>query len=794
MERQTAVKGAAAAAAAALILGACSGTSEESDAADGESSYSTREVTDGNTTFIQVDNPGDGKTLSYGVDSGFALLEETDGDYTYAFKDMNGNGELDVWEDWREDGTTRAADLAAQISIEQASGLMLFSLHERTPADGLTDTQRTYLSDDRLRNVLNAADNSIEPSVTWVNEMAAYVESLTTSDEPYIPVNFSSDPRSDAAGGYTGSDVTDISVWPNSLGLAATHDPDTVLQFAQMASAEYRALGITMGLSPQIDLATDPRWSRNNGTFGEDPELVGQLADAYVSGFQNTFAEDGTNLGSGDASVATTIKHFPGDGSGEGGRESHTDIGKYAVYPGGNEAGTYEPFMAALDSEAVMLSYSIGIAADGSAAFGDKVATAYDEAKVGLLRDAGYDNVIMTDWRVTHNIEEFGGPWGMETATVEERHYAVLKAGVDMFGGNNVLAPINAAYDMWQADFEAGVNEIDADTRFRQSAERIIRMIINSGAYENPYVDLEASNEIIGSQDKVEAGYQAQLNSVVLLKNEDGAITCGSDAQTWADKTVYIPQTYDLGFDNPMLGSPYTQGPSFAIEVAEQYFGTVVTDEVELDADGMVIGYTAPDLSDVDLTLVGVKPPQQGGLFGGYDPATQQYIPIQLQYRPYTADGPNVRQVSIAGNMLEDGTQENRSYFGQTGQISNEADLDAIERAAAAIEASGNDIPLITVIRTGEVIMDHSTVVPAEFEALSDGILIGYGVAQSAYFDVALGLHDASARLPLGLPASMDAVEGSFEDVPMDVEPYTDAAGNSYEVGFGLSCSGEPIS
>jgi len=318
-------------------------------------------------------------------------------------------------------------------------------------------------------------------------------------------------------------------------------------------------------------------------------------------------------------------------------------------------------------------------------------------------------------------------------------------------------------------------------------------MIINNGAYENPYVDLENSKTIVGSEDKIEAGYNAQLDSVVLLKNENNAIQCGAAKDSYADKTVYIPQSYDLGFDNPMLGTEYSQGPTFSLELAEKYFGKVVTDEVELDGDGKVVKYTAPDLSDVDLVLAGIKPPQQGGLFSGYDAKTQTYIPISLQYRPYTADSDKVRKTSIAGNTLEDGSTENRSYFGKTSQISNEADLDAIVRASDAIKASGKDIPLITVIRTGEVMMDASTVIPAEFEKLSDAILIGYGVAQPAYLDTALGIHDTAGRLPLGLPASMEAIEGSFEDVPKDVESYTDSAGNTYEYGFGLSCSGEAV-
>ena len=62
-----------------------------------------------------------------------------------------------------------------------------------------------------------------------------------------------------------------------------------------------------------------------------------------------------------------------------------------------------------------------------------------------------------------------------------------------------------------------------------------------------------------------------------------------------------------------------------------------------------------------------------------------------------------------------------------------------------------------------------------------------------AYLDNALGIHESAGRLPIGLPISMEAIEGSFEDVPKDVESYTDSAGNTYEFGFGLSCSGEAI-
>lgn len=781
------VRGAAAVAGLALVaLAGC--TAADSDEETTAAAFTTREVTDGTTSFVVVDNPGDGATLSYGADSGIELLTEEINGSDYAFKDMNANGTLDTWEDWRETPQVRAADLVPHLAIEQVQGLMLFSAHERSPQDGLTEDQSTYLSVDNLRNVLNDAASEVEPNVTWANEMEAYVETLASADNPYIPVNFSSDPRSDAASseseqaGFAEAGTT-VSQWPSGLGLAATFDPALVSEFAQTAAKEYRALGITMALSPQIDLATDPRWSRNSGTFGEDAQMTADMAKAYVDGFQGA-ADAGTR----DHSVATTLKHFPGDGAGEGGRESHGDLGKFAVYPGGNQEEVISPFLAVPHASAVMMSYSVGVAADGSPAFdGELVASAYDLGKMKILReDTGYDGVVMTDWRVTKDIAERGGPWGVESVSVEERHYMLLESGIDMYGGNNDLAPVQAAYDMWQAAHEAGEKDIDADTRFRESGERIIRVMFGNGTYDNPFVDLENSKAVVGAADSVAAGIEAQLNSVVTLKNEDGAISASS-AEDWSDKTVYVPQSYDFGLPDREGVSEYVQGPTLDLDLLGTYFGTVVTDEVALDAEGKVTGYTAPDLSDVDVVMVGMESPSNRGVGGngqGQDVDTKEFIPISLQYRPYTADGAGVRKVSIAGDQLADGTQQNRSYFGKTSQITNGANLDAFERAAAAVEASGKEIPVVTVLKA------TNPIIPAEFEAGSDAIVVAWGVAEQALIEVALGLHESAGRLPIGFPKNMAAVEASFEDVPKDVDSYVDASGNTYEYGFGLDFSG----
>lgn len=779
------VKGAAAVAGLALFaLTACTGgTSDKSSSA---SSYTTREVTDGKTTFVVVTNPGDGPVLSYGADSGIELLEEEVDGQTVAFKDMNGNGTLDTWEDWRETAQDRAADLAQDLSIEQIAGLMLFSSHERSPADGITDAQKEYMKDSRLRNVLNAGPNDVEANVTWSNQLQAYAESLATEDEPYVPVNFSSDPRSTAESGGNYNASGDISRWPSNLGLAATFDVETMNSFATMVSAEYRALGIGTALSPQIDLATEPRWLRVDGTFGENVELASEMAAAYVDGFQSTPGTDGW----GTESVNAMIKHWAGDGPGEGGREAHTEAGKYGVYPGDNFDSHAEVFLGAMDSAAVMTAYSIALDANGNPlGGGDRMGSAYDSFRTDLLRE-NFDGVVVTDWAVTAggNTDPdafIGTSWGADDLTVEQRHYEILKNGVDMFGGNNAVEPVLAAYDLWQADYEAGLNEIDADTRFQQTGTRVLTMLFQPGLYENAYLDLEQSKSIVASQDKLDAGYQAQLDSVVMLKNDGETITA-ADAESWKDKTVYIPRSYDTGIASVFSPGEYTEGPGLTVEVAEQYFGKVVTDEAVTDADGKVTSYTAPDLSDVDLVLVGMSSPKSGAVFAnsGHDTETGEWYPLSLQYRPYTADGENVRKVSISGDILADGTKENRSYFGHTSRTTNESALDAFERATAAVEASGKDIPVITVLKA------TNPTVPAEFEAKSDAILVGFGVSDQALIETAIGLSEPQGRLPIAFPASMDAVEKQLEDVQEDTEPYVDSAGNSYLFGFGLNYAG----
>jgi len=312
------------------------------------------------TDFQTVTN-NNGPTLGYSPSSGITILT-VDG---FKFKDLNKNGKLDAYEDWRLPVDARAKDLAGKMSVEQIAGLMLYSAHQAVPSNpkgfgagtyngkpldssgmqpyDISDQQKKFLKEDNLRHVLVTRVMSPEVAAKWNNNVQAFVEGLGLG----IPSNNSSDPRNAVVANaeYNLGSGGTISMWPESIGLAATFDPSIVLKFGQTAAQEYRALGIATALSPQVDLATEPRWSRFNGTFGENPQLAADMARAYVDGFQTSTGSSEIKNGWGYHSVNAMVKHWPGGGPGEGGRDAHYAYGKFAVYPGNNFQTQLAPFV-----------------------------------------------------------------------------------------------------------------------------------------------------------------------------------------------------------------------------------------------------------------------------------------------------------------------------------------------------------------------------------------------------------------------------------------------------------------
>lgn len=735
-----------------------------------------------NEGFSLIVNPG-GQTLGYSPASAIKILT-VDG---LAFKDLNKNGTLDKYEDWRLPVDERAKDLAAKMSVEQIAGLMLYSGHQAVPArarglgagtyngkslpesgaisSDLSDQQKKFLTDDNLRHILITTVESPEVAARWNNNVQALVEGLGLG----IPANTSSDPRhgAEASTEYNAGSGGRISMWPTSLGLAATFDPALVQKFGAVAAKEYRALGIATALSPQIDLGTEPRWNRISGTFGEDPYLSADMARAYVDGFQTSSGASEIKNGWGHQSVNTMVKHWPSGGAEEAGRDGHFAYGKFAVYPGNSFNTHLIPFLKGAFNlsgktkmaSAVMPYYTISYNQDTK--YNENVGNGFSKYIItDLLRQKyGYDGVVCTDWRITGDEGKTpdifaGKPWGVESQTIAQRHYTVIMAGVDQFGGNNVAGPVLEAYQI-------GIKEKGEPfmrKRMEESAVRLLRNIFRVGLFENPYVDPQVSKTLVGSAEFMAAGYEAQLKSVVLLKNRAKILPLQKT------RTIYIPKR--------------------TVPATTDWFGNTTPERIEYPVNiDIVKKYfkVTEDPSTADLAVVFVKSPEGGT---GYSKADREkggngYVPISLQYGPYVAT--TARDKSIAaGDPVIDPSITNRSYKGKEFTASNVSDLKSILDTKAVMKEK----PVVVVINSDK------PMVFAEFESQVDGILYGFGVMDQVVMDVLSGKSEPSALLPVQMPANMETVEQQLEDVPHDMKVHVDTEGNSYDFGFGLNWKG----
>ena len=742
-----------------------------------------------------------GATLGYSKSSGLKLIQ-SDG---YAFKDLNRNNLLDQFEDWRVDFKTRAVSIVKEIPTDQMMGMKMnpFGIGS-VNADALDDDIRNRLEIGYRQLRAPGSNTTGKVKASWNNMVQEYIETL--GDIVCIPAVWIADPRSG-----------DVSDWPGNIALAATFDPEVGAEYGRLMSEEWRAMGISMQVATQMDLATEPRWKRISGTFGEDPALSMDMARAVINGWQSTYDTAGTDLGWGEHSVNNQMKHWPGDGAAEGGRESHTRDGAYNVFPGGQFFTHLLPFVACMNLPgktetvtAAMTNFSVGIDKDGSPIGKKRVASSYSPYKINtVLRGMyGWDGYILTDFGIIT-----GKNFGVENLTPAECMLAILEAGCDAFGGEGRAG--KADVDLAMEAYKLGVKKLGEEAMnemMRHSTERILRTHFNIGIVDNPYLSIEKAETVPNNAEHNARGYQAMLRSVVMLKNSGGIINKATAGA--GKKTVYIPRVYAAATTGRQA-SPATANPAFSPEAAGEYFN-VVTDALAAKLTGPkdekgnptvspkdIIRASAAEIAKCDFSLVRITSPQNGNpTYMGFAGVTTDgkeytYLPISLQYRPYTANSESVRKESLGGDMKEvteaspDGygdtkrlVKENRSYFGKTAIIRNESDLDLVLNAASVAEK------VVVALNMS------NPMVFSEFESKVDAILVGFGGDRSAYLnekaflEIIAGQVEPSGLLPLQMPANMETVEAQFEDVPRDMKCHTDSDGNTYDFAFGLNWSG----
>lgn len=444
------------------------------------------------------------------------------------FKDLNKNGRLDDYEDWRKPVDVRVADLVGQMTLEEKAGLMVGptlpmgpdgTVNEDSrpmpnpfggPSWSLPGTSEAILKL-HIRQFINRVNTSPRTLATWLNA----VQEIAERSRLGIPAFFVTNPRNHLGSGQVVVGIEEaggsFSQWPGTLGLAATRDPALVDAFSRVAAAEHVAVGIRGGYHPQIDLATEPRWARISGTFGEDADLTSAMAVAMVRGFQ------GPSLG--PKSVALIFKHFPGGGPAIEGQDSHFAYGKYDVYPGNNFDYHVQPFKAAIDAGAVAIMPYYSIPKDITK---DQVGMAFNkEIVTDLLRNRlGFRGVVNSDSGITTSMV-----WGVEDLSVEQRYRKAIEAGTDLF--SNDATPEHVVNLVRKGEL--------TEARVDESVSRLLRVRFGLGIFENPYADPDNAERTVRNAAFQAQALDAQRKSIVLLHDDKGALPLKRGARVYAE-------------------------------------------------------------------------------------------------------------------------------------------------------------------------------------------------------------------------------------------------------------------
>ena len=433
------------------------------------------------------------------------------------FRDLNKNNILDIYEDHRLDAQTRTNDLLSKMSIEEKVGqmfhppfilkpdLLMFLYEVAIRGNKLTET---HIVEDNITH-FNLYGN---PSPFELGSEINHLQKIASRTRLGIPITISSDPIHEVpkGGGIASFSVDGFSKWPSQLGFAATQDSGLVKKFAEIVREEYLAVGIRTALHPMSDLATDPRWARNFGTFGSNANLSSDMTLAYMDGFQ------GKNIN--NDSVLTMVKHFPGGGPQEDGLDAHLFSGRNQIYPGNNFNYHLIPFKKAIKNnlKVIMPYYGVPVGQTN-----EDVAMAFNDYIISdLLRnDLGYDGVICSDWGIIT-----GRHWGVGDLSIEERYKKSLQAGIDQYGGEN-----NPSYILNLVE-----NNNVSEQRINESVRKILVNKFELGLFDNPYVDEDMIHKRVNTIENIKAGIEAQRRSIVLLEN-DGVLPLKQETKIFVD-------------------------------------------------------------------------------------------------------------------------------------------------------------------------------------------------------------------------------------------------------------------
>ncbi|GAA1806341.1 glycoside hydrolase family 3 protein [Agromyces neolithicus] len=711
------------------------------------------------------------------------------------FKDLNANGTVDVYEDWRKPVEQRVANLVEQMTLEEKAGLMLIdtvnaSCDVATGEFGtVPDTAVDYIDNQYMhrfifRNVVDSGDRAdCQPSgggfgtnvrVTPA-EAATFMNSIQELSEATrlgIPVLYKSNARNhidpQARAGINEASGS-FSAFPKEAGIAAAAlgeqakntgeatdgDMSVVEDFAAVMGEEWSSIGLRGMYGYMADLSTEPRWYRTHETFTEDADLGANIMGQLVKSLQGEVGKDGNSL-SAETDVALTMKHFPGGGPQELGLDPHYAFGKAQVYPGDAFGYHLKPFEAAIEAgvSSIMPYYGVPVDVTYEGVDYDEVGMAFSDQIVnGLLRDQmGFAGYVNSDTGIIND-----RAWGLEDATIPERVAAAINGGTDTLSGFHDVATITDLVD-------AG---LVSEERVTLAAERLLAPLFEMGLFEDPYVDPAVATATVGSDENRATAIDLQRKSTVLLQNQqvDGDSVLPLDG----GETVYVIGNVDAD-EVAAAGYDVINGN----DPAEQ--------RTAADADVALVSMTARNVN----TGTYVSNDSATGLDPEHiNPSVIDGIEGLDGQSPYGAADACV--VNGGGACTDNGLRFGGSFPWEsstldfTGMADAESwevtpSLDTVQQVMAEVGAENT---VLDIYFRQPFVLDEAS-------GLRDAgaILANFGNSTTALMDVVSGEFNPQGKMPFALAGTREAILQQNSDTPGYDE--TDD-GALYPFGFGLS-------
>ena len=536
---------------------------------------------------------GQGTYLSQpALDTRVAEILHLDG---LRFKDLNKNGRVDVYEDWRQPVDRRVENLLSHMTLEEKAGMLLINTLNAEAGGRLSDRAVQFVETEKMtrfifRNTVTATPSQPTESRWRGTQITPYeaaqfmnaMQELSECTRLGIPALFKSNARNhyehDARAGISVS-AGSFSEWPKEAGLAATRDMDLIAEFAQIMAREWTSIGLRAMYGYMADLATEPRWYRIHETFTEDADLADEIMTVLVKNLQ------GEQLNS--KSVALTMKHFPGGGPQEGGGDPHYDFGKNQVYPAKKFDYHWKPFKAAIDAgvSSIMPYYGIPI---GQPYLPNDVGMAFSKGILTeLLRNKlGFKGYVNSDTGIIG-----GRAWGLEDKSIDEQIVIAIEAGTDVLSGfNNNKQILNLV-----------TGDKLSEDRVNLSVRRLLKEQFELGLFENPYVNPDRAAYLVGNRAFQKKAEIAQRKSIVLLQHKAGVLPLKAQSET--DPV----QIYTMGMNPDVVGD--TQWSGYTV-VAGDY-----------DPDKNEMRSAVPEGTDYAILRVVVSNPRsRERRFGGASP------------------------------------------------------------------------------------------------------------------------------------------------------------------------------